>query len=431
MKRELENTLPGYVPVDRGASCCKLAIVSLFPRIGSPKNYRLLLVTVLAITWLTPAAMDLSGYIALDFRAFPKNTAYSDEDDNFSASLALQPEFIYQWNDGMDNLVITPFARLDSVDEERTHFDVRELLWQHIGEDWELRAGIGKVFWGVTESRHLVDVINQTDFVEDIDGEDKLGQPMVNLSFIRDWGAMQFFLLPYFRERTFPGPDGRPRTSPPVDTEQAFYTSSGRHRLDVAIRWSRAIDIYDIGVSHFYGTARDPLLVAGTDGDGEAVLVPRYDVVHQTSIDLQATTGSWLWKLEALRRRGQGEAFHASVAGFEYTFFGAFASSADVGVLAEHLYDSRGDDVPHAFDDDMFIGLRLALNDVQSTEVLAGIIHDRHSDAKQFSFEANRRLGEQWTLEVEARVFADIGPGDQNYSMRDDDYVQISIARHV
>ncbi len=386
---------------------------------------------ILAIVWGSAAAVDISGYVGLDLRAFPQRTADDRGDDSVSGSLAIEPEFTYQWNDGADNVVFTPFARLDSVDDERTHFDVRELLWQHIGGDWELRAGIGKVFWGVTESRHLVDVINQTDFVENIDGEDKLGQPMLNVSFIRDWGSMQLFLLPYFRERTFSGPEGRPAMNPPVDVDRAFYTSSsGKHRLDVAARWSRSFDIYDIGVSHFYGTVRDPLLVPGVDGDGKAVLIPRYDVVHQTSIDLQATTGSWLWKLEALRRRGQGDTFHASVAGFEYTFFGVFSSSTDLGLLAEYLYDSRGDDAPHAFDDDIFVGLRLAFNDVQSTEVLAGLIRDRHSDANQISLEVSRRVGEQWTVGVEARVFTNIGANDPIYSMRDDDYLQVSIERH-
>ena len=47
-----------------------------------------------------------------------------------------------------------------------------------------MRLGLRKVYWGVTESQHLVDVINQTEGVENLDGEDKLGQPMLNLALI-------------------------------------------------------------------------------------------------------------------------------------------------------------------------------------------------------------------------------------------------------
>ncbi len=80
-------------------------------------------------------------------------------------------------------------------------------MWVMIGET---RVGVRRVFWGVTEFQHLVDIINQSDSVEDIDNEDKLGQPMINLSLVKDWGIVDFFVLPYFRERTFAGAEGRP-----------------------------------------------------------------------------------------------------------------------------------------------------------------------------------------------------------------------------
>ena len=54
------------------------------------------------------------------------------------------------------------------------------------------------MFWGVTESVHLVDIINQTDFAGDIDGEDKLGQTMLSLMLQRDWGEITAFVLPAF-----------------------------------------------------------------------------------------------------------------------------------------------------------------------------------------------------------------------------------------
>ena len=67
------------------------------------------------------------------------------------------------------------------------NFDIRELNYLLFGETWEVRLGVDKVFWGTTEFVHLVDIVNQTDLVEDVDGEDKLGQPTVNLSVPSDW----------------------------------------------------------------------------------------------------------------------------------------------------------------------------------------------------------------------------------------------------
>jgi len=85
-----------------------------------------------------------------------------------------------------DSLVVVPFVRLDNNDIGRSHVDLREAYWLHRGNNWNLSAGINKVYWGVAESNQLVDIINQDDALENIYSDDKLGQPMVNLSVFHD-----------------------------------------------------------------------------------------------------------------------------------------------------------------------------------------------------------------------------------------------------
>ena len=57
----------------------------------------------------------------------------------------------YEWNDEQDKLVFTPFGRLAQNDDRRTHADLREGHWLHVGENWDSVVGFSKVFWGVTE----------------------------------------------------------------------------------------------------------------------------------------------------------------------------------------------------------------------------------------------------------------------------------------
>ena len=85
--------------------------------------------------------------------------------------------------------------RKDNEDPERNLVDVQELYLLEILEDREIKYGISKEFWGVTETSHRVDIINQTDSSESFDGEDKLGQPMVKISFERDWGLLDIMHL--------------------------------------------------------------------------------------------------------------------------------------------------------------------------------------------------------------------------------------------
>ena len=374
--------------------------------------------------------LEWSGYVASEYRSFFNSPVDPRQrDDNFS--VALEPELYYEWNSGNDSFTFVPFFRLDQHDNERTHFDIRELTWLTARDGWEIRAGVRKVFWGVTESLHLVDVINQTDLVENIDTEDKLGQLMVNYALIRDWGTLDLFILPYFRERTFPGSEGRLRMSPRVDTDDAIYESSrDKKHIDLAGRWSHTKGDWDWGVSHFAGTSRDPRFTPGARAGGEMVMIPVYDQIDQTGLDVQATKGPWLWKMEAIRRSGQGAIFFAGVAGFEYTFFSAFDTALDVGLVTEYLYDDRPKEVEPPFADDLFAGIRLALNDVQSTQALVGCIFDLSTSARACNLEANRRLGDRWVFELEVRSFQEIPEDDPLFTLRRDDYAQLQLSYH-
>ena len=80
--------------------------------------------------------------------------------------------------------------------------------------------------------------------------------------------------------------------------------------------------------------------------------------------------------------------------------------------------------------DDVFAGLRLAMNDVQSTELLLGAIVDRESKGRLFSLEASRRIGDDWKLEVQARLWSSFPATDPQFGLRNDDHIQIGIYKH-
>ncbi|MCW8949677.1 MAG: hypothetical protein OQL17_06795, partial [Sedimenticola sp.] len=222
--------------------------------------------------------VQISGKSGLELRLFTDSPGYAQQYSTSNLSGFIEPQFYYAWNDDTDYLKFIPYLRWDQHDQERTHGDIRQLTWSHIADGWELHSGISKVFWGVTEFQHLVDTINQSDGVEDIDGEDKLGQPMIHLSIAREWGILDLYALPGFRERTFPGVDGRLRTGLVVATEQASYESgAGDKHVDFAARWSRTLGDFDLGLHYFRGTNRDPLLQAGLNSLGTPVLIPHYE----------------------------------------------------------------------------------------------------------------------------------------------------------
>ena len=372
-------------------------------------------------------AFEISGYTGIESLGFI-HKPLDNQQHNHYLSGVIEPEFYHEWDDGKQSLAFVPFYRLSQHDNKRTHFDIRELTWLKVSNDWELRVGIRKEFWGVSESQHLVDIINQTDLVENSDTEDKLGQPMINLALINDWGTLDLYLLMGFRERTFAGSEGRLRFFPEINTgEEQFEKHGIEKHLAYAIRWSHSIDDWDVGLSHFYGMNRDPTILAEIDTAGKIQLIPYYEMIHQTGLELQLTQENWLWKLESIVRSGQGKTYYAGTGGLEYTFYNVFESGLDFGIVSEYLYDSRGSNAPVIFQDDFLAAVRLGFNDVQSTELLAGVIFDRSTNTKLYSIEASRRFADAWKLELEARFFSSAPKNDPSFAIREDDHFRAEV----
>jgi len=378
---------------------------------------------------------DLSGNISLQSRGFAQDALWPEQNTS-DAEISVSGEWEIRWRseEGDQRASFIPFARWDENDDERTHLDLREAYWAYEGlsyedTEFELLVGINKVFWGVTESVHLVDIINQTDLVEDIDQEDKLGQPMVNLAMQKDWGFINLYLLPYFRERTFPGIDGRFRGPRPIDWDDADYESGAKDKhVDVALRYSHYFGDVDVGLYYFHGTSREPRLLLADNG---RELKPFYDQIDQVGLDLQYTKDAWLWKLEAIVRDGYDESFMASVAGFEYTFYQVRETDADIGILFEYQHDERSSKEPlTTADNDYFMGARWSLNDSQDTAVLAGVVVDKKTSETFFNIEAERRFGDNVSVELRLRAITNSEQDEPLYSFSRDDYFQLQISRY-
>jgi len=174
---------------------------------------------------------------------------------------------------------------------------------------------------------------------------------------------------------------------------------------------------------------------------------------------MQYTGDNILLKLEAFGRDGQSAYRGAFVAGFEYTFYSVLDTDADVGVLGEGHYDSYNSDIPikipggtlpppdqippdifnrfngagllgtpSPFEHDLFAGFRLALNDEQSSDLLAGVIVDVIDASRFWNVEASRRIGSHWKLNADLRLFDNLSDKTIFAGVNKDDFFQVSLA---
>lgn len=373
----------------------------------------------------------LKGTLATEARLFLGDPALPQQNKGNTPSLSFEGSYEYISPNKKHTYVLTPFFRTDFNDKDREHADLREAFWHFEERSWETKVGIDKVFWGVMESNHLVDVINQTDLVEDPDGEEKLGQPMIQFGHYNSLGTVRLFILPVFRERTYPGINGRLRGPLPIQTDMVRYESQNKEEtIDAAIRYTHTLGNWDIGVAHFSGTSREPAFTTELASNGRFVSVPTYHLMDQTSIDLQYTAESTLYKLEAFSRETQGERFEAFSTGFEHTLYDLNETGVDLGILAEYHHDARPYFLPIAqLNNDTFIGMRVTANDIKDKQLLLGVMVDNKTKNRIFSMEYSQRINDLYRLEIEGALFA--GKADPSARIiREDDYILIRLKRY-
>ena len=374
--------------------------------------------------------MEFKGEISLSGRYFPSEPAYSGQKHN-NFSIAIKPE-IFKDFDEQSSLIFTPFIRLDSADPNRSKGDIREFLYTKYGDDWEASIGIGQVFWGITESKNLVDIINQFDEVEDPNNKAKLGQPLGNITLIRDVGYFEFYLLPYFRERPTPGKKGRLRTDPHFLKSDAKFEGGSQWTPEVAFRWLNTYGEIDISSHLFLGYAKQPSIdlriIDGVTNYGAA-----YQRIRQIGGTIQKTAGPTLYKLELIGRDGQRDSklrrtdFLASVIGLEHTMYRVLGDNGDLGFILEYNFDSRRSRSGELLQDDLFVATKFSLNDNLNTELLLSSIFDLDGDGQTYQLDFGKRINDSLTYNIKGAVYQNRRSGSTLYILRQDSWLELEM----
>lgn len=368
-------------------------------------------------------AVQLSGWLETEVRVFPHDGLYTQQRSTYPA-LGGELRLTGTLPGGAHRWAVTGFARGDIEDGHRSHVELREATWAWQIARWQLRGGVLANFWGVTESNRLVDVVNQRDEREVPDMDAKLGQPGIAFAGPVAGGTLEVLALTYHRPRAFGFGAGRFRPPPTFVDAPVYESAAGRHRIDWAGRWNARAGAVDVGLSHFWGTSRDPEVRDG------AAPQPRYAVIHQTGLDAQLTYGALLLKAEAIRRQGDGITIAAATTGAEYVVGDVAPSGGDVVIFTELTLDERGARTPTGLDRDLFLAVRWNRNDAAGTELTAGATLDLARGAHVVRLEASRRWSGSWRVVGEAYLTAGHVPTEFGYLMRRDSFVRAAITRH-
>jgi hypothetical protein len=371
----------------------------------------------------TRRAVQLSGWLESEVRLFPGEGLYDAQRHAYPA-LGGELRAAETLAGGAHRWTVTAFARGDVEDGHRSHVELREASWTWQPARWQVRAGMLTSFWGVTESNRLVDVVNQRDQREAPDMDAKLGQPGIAWTGPAAGGTLEVLALTYHRPRAFGLGAGRFRPPPAFVVTPLYESAAGRHRVDWAGRWSARVGALDVGLSHFWGTAREPNF---SDG---AAPQPRYAIMQQSGLDAQLTLGSWLLKAEAIRRDEDGATIGAATAGAEYVVGDVASTGGDVVLFAELTLDERRARTLTGLDRDLFVAARWSPNDEAGTELTVGGTLDLARGAHVVRLKGGRRWSGNWRMVTEAHLIGRQRAPEFGHLMRRDSFARAALARH-
>lgn len=272
----------------------------------------------------------------------------------------------------------------------KNQFDFNEAYISGYRDNFDYLIGNNIIFWGKSEFFNPVDIINSYDFSRGLNKGEKIGQPMINIKRYLNIGDLDLYLL-YPTKNIYPSNEIRSQISFNFDNYSKYSNGASNSNIGYGLRVSGYKGDVDYGFSLYKGNSKDPAI-----NIINSKAVPNYSEIGQLGIDLQITKDSHLYKGEFIYRSDQYDVngslsnYFASNLGYEKTFFGIFQKNWDLSLLSEYTYDSRGRTSHTGFQNDIFLGTSLSLNNIQDTQSRFIIINDldRQTRSLNFSFES-------------------------------------------
>ena len=314
--------------------------------------------------------------------------------------------------------------RGDKKDSGRRITEARQAYFRSPFAGFDFFVGNRQEFWGKAESKNVVDVINQSDAAANDGKSGKLGAPSISAERYLDVGNLQLWYISSFREKTFNDSDAHPSSGVPVSSAK-YARKNGKDAEDFAARLSSFAGDWDLAGSVFYGTARDPILSVNSNG---SALNPHYALQKSIGFEAQYTGDVTLLKWESLHGTQSSligaHDFAAAVAGIEYTYYGAFETIWDIGLIGEIQHDDRPQAAANQFG---VAGVRLVFNDIADSNFLFLASLDRKTDQSFASLEASRRINDVTSVKLTSQFYNARTATSTFGQLSDDDAITLTL----
>ena len=376
---------------------------------------------------------EVNNEIGFDIREFHKKEAYPNQKNTYSSYL--KSEIYLEISDQL-NFISEPYYRYDHNDKERSLFNFKENYLIYFKENSEVKLGVAEIFWGVTESKNLVDIINVYDGT-DGDQKAKLGQSMLSYStYSERAGIFDFYYLPFLSKKPQIGESGRLRLSKPIENYNIIYTRGAGDKVPSwAFKWEKNFGLSDFSIQAFRGNSRENSTIPLIEGSTLKYFAG-YERISQIGSYMQTISGPYIFKVEAIRRNGQKNAnnirenYYSYTFGIEYLLNRLFEEVWDLSLFIEYSNDERGNDSTDILQNDIFMAGQFLFNDLNGTEFLLGSTFDLDGGGNTSNLELSSRMTEDIRVSGTYQAYWSTNDKDVLYNFRRDNYLGFKVIKY-
>lgn len=376
------------------------------------------------------ANADGRGEVSLNFRGYvdKAETLADEKQPNELGFIKVALEERDDWKGWEYNLSL--IGRADEKYQDNSYVDFNELNIGRSFGNWQASVGQHMFMWSRLEAYHVVDVINSRINDGNIERFEKLGETSVVLSHYTSIGTMKFIYMPYFKENFFPDSkmrifDGLTPTKQNIVKGDDVFDSEEENQFDQwAVYYAHQfgdLDLTVFAMDHIDRTR--PIFAASSLANA---LAGNFNAYYIDVVDY-GTAATYFWgeqtfKFEYLYSDfnaddsvalidytgGQRQVFNYQLAsiGHEYTY--NYANNWSSGFFTEYQrvlgVGKEKRSQAQIFQNDLFIGHRLALNDAYSNEFMLGVYLDLERTGETLYYLSyERRLNNAWKMKVNFR----------------------------
>ncbi len=372
------------------------------------------------------------GEIGFEYRRFESD----DNIQNADTGVAILSRVESSFEQDAYRHVFRALGRVDQKDSDRSQVIIEDGYFSMLAgpeKNWKLLAGYKLFNWTATEAFHPADQINSRNYDSDVESLEKKGELTIEIERSLESGSFALYFFPKFEAPVFPG--DRSRLGFGADLERVIFVDGGdattnqNWGIQFGGRFSYTILDADLSFHFLHHMDRSfPVIgthryaIVGTTAVPTAFpTTPYYYRSNQIGMTAVLPVESFIFKLEAASRTFDNDLLiyttrglrrpedNTEVAlGLEWSLAHESGSETYLYIEGQTMFGPEQNRIEEMslFQNDLFIGLRFAFNDLMGKEIFVSTILD-YDRKHEYLFNLNysQRLSDIWKIKTGLRYY--------------------------